>query len=160
MKQKPITLMDPLPSRYFRGSHRPTITGLVITPDNSLLMVRPRRAKKNGWIFPQGGFQPSESPLQALVRELREELGYDLTALDTDSITLLAADTWGHPKKFYVVVAVRLTHWKAPVLNHENSAWCTPGGPNELWRRVAMCSESKRRLISAAIAAAYTAKLL
>lgn len=33
------------------------------------------RAGQRGWQFPQGGIEPDESPLEAMFRELREEVG-------------------------------------------------------------------------------------
>ena len=48
--------------------------GIVIANSRGELLWA-RRAGQSGWQFPQGGMQEDESPKQAMLRELREEVG-------------------------------------------------------------------------------------
>ena len=53
---------------------------LVDTDSRVLLARRPEGKKMAGlWEFPGGKLQPGETPEQAVIRELREELGIDVT---------------------------------------------------------------------------------
>lgn len=58
-----------------------------------------RRCHQSAWQFPQGGVNPGESALQAMYRELQEEVGL----LPQDVEVILATDRWLKyrlPKKF------------------------------------------------------------
>ena len=55
---------------------------ILCNQDNELLWAR--RIGQDAWQFPQGGIQSSESPYNALLRELHEEVG--LTAQDISVI--------------------------------------------------------------------------
>jgi 8-oxo-dGTP pyrophosphatase MutT (NUDIX family) len=46
---------------------------LALTPEGKVILVRLRYA--SGWRLPGGGRQPTEPPLDAALRELREEIG-------------------------------------------------------------------------------------
>ena len=46
---------------------------LALTPDGKVILVRLRYAP--GWRLPGGGREPNEPPLDAALRELREEIG-------------------------------------------------------------------------------------
>ncbi|MGO1354091.1 MAG: NUDIX domain-containing protein [Brachybacterium tyrofermentans] len=63
---------DPAPLR---------VVGAVIVRDDRFLAARRRPGKSAGgrWEFPGGKIEPGESPQQALIRELREELGVEVT---------------------------------------------------------------------------------
>ena len=50
--------------------------GIVICNAQSEVLWA-RRAGQGGWQFPQGGILEDESPLQAMYRELREEVGLE-----------------------------------------------------------------------------------
>src|ERR1700687_121819 len=56
-----------------------TVAAALITRDSKLLVCQRRRDDTHPleWEFPGGKVEPDESPAQALVRELREELGID-----------------------------------------------------------------------------------
>ena len=58
--------------------------GIVITNDKKQILLA-KRFKQNGWQLPQGGIDEDETELDALYRELREEVG-----LDPSHVTLIA----------------------------------------------------------------------
>lgn len=51
-----------------RGAH-----AIAVTPAGRIVLVRLRYV--GGWRFPGGGIEPGESPADAALRELREEIG-------------------------------------------------------------------------------------
>jgi putative (di)nucleoside polyphosphate hydrolase len=53
--------------------YRPNV-GIILCNDRGLVFWG-RRTGQDGWQFPQGGVKPSETPEQALFRELHEEVG-------------------------------------------------------------------------------------
>ena len=58
--------------------------GIVITNDKKQILLA-KRFKQNGWQLPQGGIDEDETELDALYRELQEEV-----ALDPSHVTLIA----------------------------------------------------------------------
>ena len=61
--------MDHFDANGFRSN-----VGIILArEDGSLLLAG--RARQSGWQFPQGGIQVDETPLQAMYRELAEEVG-------------------------------------------------------------------------------------
>ena len=55
------------------AKYRSNIAAIILRPDGKILLGE-RVNIPNAWQFPQGGVKRSESPLQALHRELEEEL--------------------------------------------------------------------------------------
>jgi len=53
--------------------YRPNVGIILSNPDGQVLWAR--RVGRQGWQFPQGGIKAGEDPLQALYRELHEEIG-------------------------------------------------------------------------------------
>lgn len=53
--------------------YRPNVGIILSNPGGQVLWAR--RIGQQGWQFPQGGIKTNEEPLQALYRELREEVG-------------------------------------------------------------------------------------
>ncbi len=67
-----------------------TVVAAVIFDEDQILACRraPGKAAAGKWEFPGGKVESDESPAQALVREIREELGAPIRVL-----TLLRTDT-------------------------------------------------------------------
>jgi putative (di)nucleoside polyphosphate hydrolase len=55
-------------------SYRLNVAGILRLPDGKILICE-RLGQKNAWQFPQGGVDEGESLEEALMRELREEIG-------------------------------------------------------------------------------------
>ena len=53
--------------------YRPNVGIVLMRPDGQLFWAR--RVNRDGWQFPQGGMNSDETPLEAMYRELREEVG-------------------------------------------------------------------------------------
>jgi len=143
-------LTSPISPEEWRELSRPTIVCVLVTPRGELLLVQPKKAAPNGWIFPQGAIERQESLLDAALREAHEELGYSPQMLGVDKAKFIGKarfPTGGTTGKEYFVAAVPLINWMKPVLNSENSKVCTVGGPGELIQKVADCSRNKKRLI-------------
>ncbi|MFC9693064.1 GNAT family N-acetyltransferase [Kribbella sp. NPDC056951] len=62
-----------------RPRFRPAARGLVVDPDDRILLVRFEFADGPLWATPGGGLEPTESLLEGLRRELTEEVGLSLT---------------------------------------------------------------------------------
>jgi 8-oxo-dGTP pyrophosphatase MutT (NUDIX family) len=68
---------------------------LVKTDKHSLLSVRVRDNQK--WYLPGGKIEPGETPKQALIREVKEELGVDLILHSINYLTTIIGDAYGYP---------------------------------------------------------------
>ncbi len=58
------------------SEYRPCVVAVFTNKSNKLLVCE-RSDVKGAWQFPQGGIEPGESALNALYREMREEIGCD-----------------------------------------------------------------------------------
>ncbi len=113
-------------------AHRVTahqVVAVILRRTDQLLLCHrspSRRWYPDVWDFPGGHLEPGESPGEALRRELTEELGVTLTAVDgppvirrTDPGTGLDLTVWTS------------RHWQGPIANlqpdeHDAIAWFTP----------------------------------
>ena len=67
------------------GPYRPAV-GIALFNDRGEVFVARRRDRaQDGWQMPQGGIEPGEAPLDAVLRELREEIGTDNAAVIAES---------------------------------------------------------------------------
>ncbi|MDH3639617.1 MAG: RNA pyrophosphohydrolase, partial [Gammaproteobacteria bacterium] len=60
-------------SRFRDDGYRPNVGIILLNRYNQVFWAR--RTGHDGWQFPQGGMQRNETPVQALYRELYEEVG-------------------------------------------------------------------------------------
>ena len=74
--------MDLIDAEGFRAN-----VGIILCNTRRALLMG-GRVGQDGWQFPQGGMQAGETPLAAMYRELREEVG-----LEPDHVEVLGATT-------------------------------------------------------------------
>ncbi len=58
-----------------RITPRHSVRAILLTPQDEVLMMRLSLEGKSFWVTPGGGIEPGETLHQALLRELREEVG-------------------------------------------------------------------------------------
>jgi len=65
--------------------YRPNVAALILSPKypEKVEVLIAKRTDIDAWQFPQGGIDEGESPKEALLRELKEEIG-------TDEVEILA----------------------------------------------------------------------
>lgn len=67
-------------SRFLRHDdlpYRPCVGVMLFNPEGLVFVGRRIDQTVEGWQMPQGGIDPGESPRQAALRELKEEIGTD-----------------------------------------------------------------------------------
>lgn len=95
--------------------------GLVLQPDGHLLLgQRPEgKAYAGWWELPGGKLEPGETPLQALARELQEEVGIEVTAA-----TPWVTHVHHYPHATVRLAFCRVTAWRGNPVGLENQALC------------------------------------
>jgi 8-oxo-dGTP pyrophosphatase MutT (NUDIX family) len=142
------------------NDYRPTVVCFVSVrwqKASSILLVYPKKAKNRAWILPQGGINPYETPLQAGLRELNEECGFDAEQFALEQTRPLVRHyyrTRHQQTKDYYVVGFVMTRWSAPVLNEENKRFELVSGPHGLWSYTVECSDGKKQLLRLSVLAA------
>lgn len=103
------------------------VTAAVLRRGETVLLARRRQGKSQGglWEFPGGKIEPGERPEQALIRELREELGIEVSAacLAPFVFTSHAYDSFHLLMPLYL-----LRRWSGTVQRREHAAlkWVKP----------------------------------
>jgi putative (di)nucleoside polyphosphate hydrolase len=64
--------------------YRPNVGIVLMRPNGQVFWAR--RVRRDGWQFPQGGMRTDETPVEAMYRELREEIG-----LSSEHVEVLGA---------------------------------------------------------------------
>jgi 8-oxo-dGTP diphosphatase len=107
------------------------VCGVLMDPHGRVLACRRPTGKALAglWEFPGGKVDPGESPEQALVRELREEL-----AIRVEVGAAMSAVIWHYP---WAVVRLlpfrcRLTHGVPQAIEHEELRWCDSAACGQL----------------------------
>lgn len=106
------------------------VAGILWREGRYLAVQRPEGGRMAGWWeFPGGQIEPGEVPGQALVRELREELGVEAVEFTF----------WREVTHEYEEFAVHLRFFHVSVFNGKLQAlegqsfqWCTPASPPDL----------------------------
>lgn len=77
--------------------------GIVVSDGNGKLLWAKRTGYTNAWQFPQGGVHPDESVLEAMYRELHEELGLapDQVAVLSETEDWLIYDLPEHFRRYH-----------------------------------------------------------
>jgi 8-oxo-dGTP diphosphatase len=115
------------------GSPTPSVPARImvaaglITDDQGRVLITRRRADQPhplAWEFPGGKIEPGESPVQALVRELQEEIG---VAVEVGRIW----DVLHHDYGSFEVIMLVYHCWpgqgqRAKCLEVKELAWCAP----------------------------------
>ncbi len=63
-----------------KGSYRPNVAMIIVSneyPEEKKIFIAQRNDLQDIWQFPQGGIDEGEEVLEALFREMREEIGTD-----------------------------------------------------------------------------------
>jgi len=103
--------------------YRHNVGIILCNQDNKLLWAR--RIGQNAWQFPQGGIKSAETPEQALLRELYEEVG-----LEADSISIIGCtQNWLR----YELPKHLIRYGKKPL--------CI--GQKQIWYMLRLCSDEQ-----------------
>ncbi len=63
-----------------KTEYRPNVSAVILSskyPEKCEFFIAHRSDIKDAWQFPQGGIDNGETPEEALIRELQEEIGYN-----------------------------------------------------------------------------------
>jgi putative (di)nucleoside polyphosphate hydrolase len=67
----------PSPEEIARLAYRPCVGIMLLNAEGKVFVAQRNDMRSEAWQMPQGGIDPGETPRQAAIRELREEIGTD-----------------------------------------------------------------------------------
>lgn len=94
----------------------------TVGPRKFLLGLRPANGVLGGlWEFPGGKIEQNELPLDALKREIKEELGIEI--LDPQ---IKLAHSYSHKDRSILLLFYEVTQWQGDLKNlvHDELNWC------------------------------------
>ncbi len=108
-----------------------TVVGAVLVRDGVVFAVQrgPGRALEGKWEFPGGKVEPGEDPREALTREIREELGCDVTVGEFLTTTEYEYDFGTVILSTYYCT---LAAGEPQLSEHTDSVWLRPGALPDL----------------------------
>lgn len=100
------------------------VAAALIDPAGKILLQQRSSHRHMGglWEFPGGKLEPAETPEDALVRELREELGVQVDPIDL-SPAAFASASLGHTHLILLLYLCRRWQGKPQALDAEALAW-------------------------------------
>lgn len=102
----------------------PVVTAIMRKGDKVLVGQRPPGHSLAGqWEFPGGKIERNESPEQALVRELKEELAIDA---DIGALKLASSHTYGDTGIMILFYEVLFWKGEAKAVHHVEIKWVLP----------------------------------
>lgn len=123
----PATSPAPSPGKIIRIA-----AALVCRPDGHTLLVRKRGT--SAFMQPGGKIEPNETPLAALLRELREELALDLEPKDFSYVGAFTAPAANESGYFVQAEVFRtdIDRTVQPAAEIEEIIWLNPASPTRL----------------------------
>jgi 8-oxo-dGTP diphosphatase len=102
-----------------RTRHVHVVAGIVRDAQGRVLLAQrpPGKHLAGSWEFPGGKREPGESPEQALRRELAEEIGIDIRAVEP-----LIAVPWQYPEKSVLLDVYAVRDWRGEAHGREGQA--------------------------------------
>lgn len=97
------------------------VVGAIIRSGKTILTTQRGYGKHKGyWEFPGGKIEPGETPEEALIREIREELDVEITIEQyVDTIEFDYPDFHLHMRVYFC----RITEGEPKYLEHSDAAW-------------------------------------
>ena len=96
-----------------------TAGGLIFNDTGQVLLLKHRFRAGSGWGLPGGFLEAGEQPLEALKRELREEIGVEVETAD-----IFASRSFKKPRQVEVLFRCRITGVVKPrTMEVERAEW-------------------------------------
>ncbi len=119
------------PSENKIKKYRPNVAAVILSsayPKECLFFIAHRLDVKGAWQFPQGGIDEGESPKEALLRELKEEIGTNAVEIISECPHWIQYDfPKSMAKKMYVGFAGQIQkYFLVRLKNNAEINLCTP----------------------------------